>query len=260
MTNQTVHTDLKDGIARVTMARPDVRNAFDERMIAEIHHAVSMYSEDSEVRAIVITGEGTAFSAGADIEWMRKMGRAGFDDNYQDALKLAEMLDNIYESPKPTIACVNGPAIGGGTGLVAACDIAIGVSSAFFSFSEVKIGLVPACIGPYVINRVGQGRAGELFITGRRIEAEEAKKLGLLNFTVKDDEMESKLSSLTKNIMSSGPNAVTEAKKLVRKVPSQTREQYTEYTARMIAELRTGDEGKEGTAAFLEKRRPNWIK
>jgi len=260
MNNTTIRTFVKDGIARIVMARPEVRNAFDENMISEIHYAVSKYSKNSEVRVIVITGEGTAFSAGADIEWMRKMGNTGIEENYQDALKLAAMLDSIYRSPKPTIACVNGPAIGGGTGLVAACDIAIGVNSSFFSFSEVKIGLVPACIGPYVIKRVGQGRAGELFITGRRIDAEEAKIIGLLNFTVNDSDMEGELKAMTASIMSSGPNAVAEAKRLVREVPSQTRSEFIEYTARMIAELRTGEEGKEGTGAFLDKRRPNWIK
>ncbi len=260
MTEKTIETSLIDGIARIVMSRPEVRNAFNEDMIAEIHHAVSGYTQDTDVRMIVITGEGTVFSAGADIEWMRKMGNVGFDDNYQDALKLANMLDCIHECSKPTIARVNGPAIGGGTGLVAACDIAIGISSAFFSFSEVKIGLVPACIGPYVIKRVGQSTAGELFITGRRIDADEARQIGLLNYTVDDAEIESKLFDLTESIMGSSPIAIAEAKKLIREVPDQTREQYIDFTARMIAELRTGKEGKEGTAAFLEKRKPSWVK
>ncbi len=241
------------------MSRTEVRNAFDERMIAEIHQAVDELTAEDGVRVIVITGEGTAFSAGADISWMRRMGQAGFEENYQDALCLARMFDAIARCSKPTIARVNGPTIGGGTGLVAACDIAIADERAFFSFSEVKIGLVPACIGPYVIRKVGQGKARELFITGRRITAAQAAEYNLVNTVVPEGKLDDEVQALLKQLLSSGPSAIAAAKRLVDNTPSQTREQYIDYTARMIAELRTSREGREGTTAFLEKRKPGWV-
>jgi len=242
------------------MSRPEVRNAFDERMIQEIHRAVDELGGNSDVRAIVVTGEGSAFSAGADIDWMRRMGQLGFEENYQDALKLAYMLDALSMCPKPTVARINGPAIGGGTGLVAACDVAIADPKAFFSFSEVKIGLVPGCIGPYVVRKVGQGRARELFITGRRIYADEAERYDLVNKVAEEGKLDDEVEALLKQFLTSGPEAVHAAKRLVRDVPSQSREEYIKYTANMIAELRTGPEGQEGTKAFLEKRKPGWVR
>ncbi len=244
----------------ITLNRPETRNAFDEVMISEIQDAVDGLSVRDDIRAIVISGEGTAFSAGANIDWMRRMGESDFETNYRDALGLAHMLDAIAVSPKPTIARVNGPAIGGGTGLVAACDIAIGVETGFFSFSEVKIGLVPACIGPYVIRKVGEGRSRELFITGRRLTAGEAIDYGLLNFMTTLDKLDAELEVLLKQIITSGPAAVASAKRLARSVPEMYREEYIEYTAKLIAELRTSPEGREGTSAFLHKRSPNWMK
>ena len=255
---QTIKVETKLRIGRIMMSRPEVRNAFDERMIPEIHQAIDSLSADPDVRVIVVTGEGTAFSAGADIDWMRRMGQLGFEENYQDALKLAHMLDALSMCPKPTVARVNGPAIGGGTGLVAACDVAIADPKAFFSFSEVKIGLVPGCIGPYVIRKVGQGRARELFITGRRIYADEAERYGLVNLVAGEGKLDEEVDGLLKQLLSSGPEAMHAAKRLVRDVPGQTREEYIQYTARMIAELRTSAEGQEGTKAFLEKRKPGW--
>lgn len=258
-TFQTIKVTVENRVGRIIMARPEIRNAFDERMIPEIHTALDDLSSRDEVRAIVVTGEGKAFSAGADIDWMRRMGQASFEDNLQDALKLAHMLDALARCPKPTLARVNGPAIGGGTGLVAACDIAIANSNAFFSFSEVKIGLVPGCIGPHVIRKVGEGRARELFITGRRIYAEEAERYCLVNKIAPEGELDMEVDALLKQFLSSGPSAIHAAKRLVRDVPGMSREEYIEYTARMISELRTSPEGQEGTKAFLEKRKPNWV-
>lgn len=255
---QSIKLDFFSQVATITFNRPDSRNAFDEVMIAEIHSAIELCSTRDEIRVIVITGSGTAFSAGANIDWMRRMGEADFETNYQDALGLARMLDAIFTCPKPTIARVNGPAIGGGTGLVAACDIAVSVDSAFFSFSEVKIGLVPACIAPYVIKKVGEGRARELFITGRRLQAAQALEYGLVNFIVTHENLEAKVEELVNYLITSGPAAVVSAKRLVRSIPEMSSEDYIEYTARLIAELRTSNEGREGTRAFLEKRKPNW--
>ncbi len=256
---ETIKTEIIEKVASITMNRPEIRNAFDERMIAEIHGVVKDFNKNDDVRVITITGAGTAFSAGADISWMRRMGQAGFEENYEDSLKLARLFDAIALSPKPTIAVVNGATIGGGSGLVAACDMAIGVKSAFFSFSEVKIGLVPACIGPYVIRKVGPGRARELFISGRRIYAIEAERYGLLNFVVAEEDLLIEFDNISKRLKSSGPEAIKAAKALVTDVPKQDRLEYIDYTARMIAELRTSAEGREGTSAFLEKRKPEWI-
>jgi len=256
---KSIRMELRERVAWLTLNRPESRNAFDEVMIGEIHCAVESASADPAIRVIVLTGEGTAFSAGANIDWMRRMGEADFDANYKDALGLAHMLDAIASSPKPTIARVNGPAIGGGTGLVAACDIAIAADSAFFSFSEVKIGLVPACIAPYVIRKVGEGRSRELFITGRRIGAVEAREYGLVNFVAPPEKLEDKVMGVVKQLAASGPAAVASAKRLARDVPQMSKQQYIEYTARLIADLRTSDEGREGTRAFLEKRAPGWI-
>ncbi len=241
------------------MSRPEVRNAFDERMIAEIHHAIDDLGGSDDVRAVVVTGEGKVFSAGADIDWMRRLGQADYETNYRDALCLANMLDALAMCPKPTVSRVNGPAIGGGTGLVAACDIAVADPGAFFSFSEVKIGLVPACIGPHVIRKVGTGRARELFITGRRIYATEAERCGLVNIVADEGKLDEEVEGLLEQLLTSGPDAVSAAKRLVRDVPELSREEYIDYTARMIAELRTGPEGQEGTRAFLEKRKPGWV-
>ncbi len=256
---KTIKCEVINRVVWFTMRRPETRNAFDEVMIAEIHEAIDAVTGIDEIRAIVITGEGTAFSAGANIDWMRRMGEEDFESNYKDALGLAFMLDAIASCPKPTIARVNGPAIGGGTGLVAACDIAVAVDTAFFSFSEVKIGLVPACIAPYVIRKVGEGRARELFITGRRLTSQEGREYGLVNFLAASDNLDEEVEGLLKQIISSGPAAVASAKQLVRSVTGMTREDFIEYTARMIAELRTSPEGRQGTRAFLEKRKPDWI-
>jgi len=254
----TLKLDSDGPVARLTLNRPDARNAFDDKMIAEIRSAAEATGKIDTVRALLITGAGSAFSAGADIDWMRRMGQATFTENHSDALLLAYMLDALAHSPKVTIARVNGPAIGGGTGLVAACDVVVAVSEAVFSFSEVKIGLVPACIAPYVIRRVGEGRARELFVTGRRITAEEALRYGLVDHVAPADGFDAKVEEVLGSIIASGPHAVAAAKKLTRDVVAQGRKEYIEYTARLIANLRTSEEGREGLAAFLDKRKPKW--
>ncbi len=253
----TIRFETTDSIARITLNRPEVRNAFDERMIAELRRAFEGLNKMDDIRVIVLTGEGTAFSAGADIDWMKRMGQATFSENHSDALVLAFMLDALASQPKATIARVNGPAIGGGTGLVAACDIVIADEKAVFSFSEVKIGLVPACITPYVVRRIGEGRTRHLFITGRRISALEALDYGLVDFVASEGTLDAKVDEILEQILSSGPAAIATAKRLLREIP-QTRKEYIEYTARVIANLRTSDEGREGIAAFLEKRKPKW--
>ncbi|MFN3820939.1 MAG: enoyl-CoA hydratase-related protein [bacterium] len=255
---ETIRIEVEGKIARLILNRPEVRNAFDERMIAEIHRAAEELSKMDSVRVVIITGEGRAFSAGADVEWMRRMGQASHTENEADAKLLAYMLDSVASIPKATLARVNGPAIGGGTGLVAACDVVVADDSAFFSFSEVKIGLIPACIAPYVIRRVGEGRARELFITGRRFTAREAFDYGLVDYLAPQGKIDEKIEETLALLTTSGPKAIASAKRLTREVVGMSRKDYIEYTARMIANLRTSDEGKEGISAFLEKRKPHW--
>lgn len=242
----------------IVMNRPETRNAFDEIVISELSDAIKTSLRDDELRLLILTGEGTAFSAGANIDWMRRMGESNYEDNLKDAGALADMLNILYNYPKPTIARVNGPAIGGGTGLIAACDIAIAVDTAFFSFSEVKIGLVPACIAPYVVEKVGLSTAKELFISGRRFDAAEAKQNGLVNFLTSPEEFDEILSQTIKQIISSGPEAIRSAKILLKEIKHMPRDEFISFTARMIANLRMSKEGQEGISAFLNKRKPRW--
>jgi methylglutaconyl-CoA hydratase len=183
-----------------------------------------------------------------------------FDENLAESNALADLFYSIYTYKRPVIGRVNGAAIGGGTGFVAVCDIAIAARSAKFSFSEVKIGVVPACIGPYVIKKMGEGKARELFITGERMNGDRAYEVGLVNKSVDDDKLDAEVEALTKMILTSGPEAVAMAKKLVSEVPAMAPEQFKPYTAEMIARLRISDEGQEGMDAFLNKRKPNWVK
>ena len=214
---------------------------------------------NDKVRAVVLTGEGKSFCAGADLNWMRAVKDQTFEQNLAESNALADLFHLIYSYKRPVIGRINGAAIGGGTGFVAVCDIAIAASSAKFSFSEVKIGVVPACIGPYVIKKMGEGKVRELFITGERMNAERALQVGLVNKVVEDDRLDSEVDSLLHSILSSGPEAVAVAKRLVSEVPSMTPDQFKPYTAEMIARLRLSDEGQEGMDAFLNKRKPSWV-
>jgi len=255
---QTIRLEFLGSIARLTLNRPEIRNAFDDLMISELLQALADLSLRKDVRGLVITGEGSAFSAGANIEWMKRMGEADFEANHRDALQLAAMFDTLAELPFVTIAKVNGPAMGGGVGLVAVCDIAITAPEAFFSFTEVKIGLSPAVISPYVIRKIGAANARELFITGRRFDALEAKRIGLVNFVSESGKLDEETDKLLKQILTSSPNAVKASKRLVQTIPLMDKGEYIDYTSRLIAELRTSSEGREGTRAFLEKRKADW--
>jgi len=256
---QTIKLEYTGSVARLILNRPEIRNAFDDLMIVEMNQALAEISSKPGLRVLVITGEGTAFSAGANIEWMQRMGEADFEANYQDALQLAAMFDSLAELPIATIAKVNGPAMGGGVGMVAVCDMAIAAPEAFFSFTEVKIGLSPAVISPYVIRKIGEANARELFLTGRRVDAAEGKRLGLVNFVAETGNLDQETDKLLKQILCSGPNAVGASKRLVRAIPLMDKGEYINYTVRLIAELRTSPEGREGTRAFLEKRKADWI-
>jgi methylglutaconyl-CoA hydratase len=256
---ETIKYSIKDGVVRVTLNRPDVHNAFNDTMIQELSIVFDDIARRDDARVVVFTGEGRSFCAGADLNWMRRVKDYSYEDNLKESLELAEMLFKIYASPKPTIARVNGAAIGGGTGLVAVCDIAIASSRAKFSFSEVKLGLIPACISPYVMKKCGEGQCREFFLTGERLTADRAHDAGLVNIVVELDEIDQCVDKIVRNLLSSGPEAVNMCKVLLRNVAAMSLADAKKYTAEVIAKLRISDEGQEGMTAFLDKRKPGWI-
>ena len=259
MTYQTLQVSVANYVARVVLHRPDVHNAFNETMIAELTDSFLTFGSRTDVRAILLTATGKSFSAGADLNWMRKM--AGFSDaeNRADALGLASMLRTIYACPKPVVARIQGDAYGGGVGLIAATDIAIAAETARFSLSEVKLGLIAATISPYVIRAIGERAAHRYLITAERFDSHEAHRIGLVHQIAPNDKLEENVQSLLHGLLQNSPNAVAESKRLVREVVDQPiSDQLLEDTARRIARVRASDEGKEGVRAFLEKRKPFW--
>jgi methylglutaconyl-CoA hydratase len=248
----------REAVLRITFNRPEVHNAFNSEAILELTDAFDRVKADDSVRVVVLTGEGKSFCAGADINWMREIIRYSFDQNLEESLQLAEVMNKIYTLPKPTIAMVNGAAIGGGTGFLSVCDIAVAAEEAKFGLSEVKIGLVPAAISPYVVRKIGESKAREYFLTGQRISAQKALEIGLINEVVPKDKLEERVEELIEQFLASGPDAIASCKELILNVPRMSLEDVKEYTARMIANLRISEEGQEGMSAFLEKRKPRW--
>lgn len=255
---ETILLQTKESVAWLYFNRPEVHNAFNAVLIEEMSDAVNRLSEDSSSRIIVLTGSGTSFCAGADLNWMREIVNYSYDQNLEESLALAEVLHMIFSLPKPTIAMVNGAAIGGGTGFLSACDIAVAAEDALFGLSEVKIGLVPAAISPYVIRKIGESKAREYFLTGRRVTAAKAQEIGLVNEVVPGKDLLKTVENLIDLLLTSGPEAIASCKELIFNVPLMTVEEAKEYTAKMIAGLRISEEGQEGMAAFLEKRKPRW--
>jgi methylglutaconyl-CoA hydratase len=257
---KTIEVKTADGVAWVALNRPEVRNAFNEVMIAELLEALERIEKDESVRVVVLTGNGKAFCAGADLNWMKKMKDFTVEENYKDALSLAHLMFNLYSLPKPTIARVNGASIGGSNGLVAACDMAIASHRAEFSLSEVKIGLVPACIGPYLVKKIGEAACRELFLSGERISADQAFRLGLVNDVVTHANLTARVDEKIANLLTSGPHALAVSKELLAGISGMPLSEARDHTARVIAELRVGDEAQEGMTAFLEKRKPRWVR
>lgn len=253
--------DKKNGVARVTLNRPDVRNAFDDVLISRLQEAFADIEKDKSIRVLVLAGNGPAFCAGADLNWMKRMAGYGYEQNLADARALADMLAALDRMPKPTIARVHGPAFAGGTGLVAACDIAVGTPEAKFCFSEAKLGLVPSTIGPHVMRAIGERAARRYFLTAEVFDAEEAYRIGLLSVLVPASELDSRIESLLKDLLAGGPEAHGKIKDLVRAVSGRrVDDALVAETAKHIAEVRVSPEGKEGIASFLEKRKPDWVK
>lgn len=248
------------GIATVTLNRGDVHNAFNDDLIWELNEAFKKLSDSPDVRAVVLTGAGKSFSAGADLNWMKAAANYTKEQNMADALRLSEMLSNLNNCSKPTIAIVNGAAFGGGVGLVSCCDIAIAVEDAKFSLSEVRLGLTPATISPYVVAAIGERAARRYFLTAERFNAAEAKTIGLVHETAPSlQDAFSRAHIYIKNILAGAPTAQAEAKDLISFVAGkEITDELRSITAARIAARRASDEGKEGLTAFLEKRKPSW--
>ena len=258
--NYLIATIDTRGVARLTMNRPEVRNAFNEELIHQICDAMGRFNNDPNVRVVVLTGAGNAFSAGADLNMMKRVAGYSAAENKDDARRLAHMLQSIYHSPKPTIALVNGPAMGGGLGLIAACDIAVGAEEAFFALSEVRVGLIPAVISPFVVQAMGVRQARRYFLTGERFDSKTAEDMGLLHMRAPASALGDALEGVVENLLVGAPEAQGEAKQLIRTVKYQyITEGVLNETAERIARRRASPEGKEGVTAFLEKRKPGWL-
>ena len=243
----------------MTLNRPELRNAFDDALIRKLTDAFAELEEDRSVRVVVLAGNGPAFCAGADLNWMKRMAGYGYDENLADAKALAAMLAALDRMPKPTIARVHGPVFAGGTGLVAACDIAIGTPEAKFCLSEAKLGLSPATISPYVMRAMGERNARRYFLTAEVFDAEEALRIGMLSVLVPQDQLDATVSGLVEHLLAGGPEAHGKIKALIRAVAGRRPDDaLAADTAQRIAEIRGSPEGREGIAAFLEKRKASW--
>lgn len=259
-TYQHLEIDHRDGVATIWMNRADKHNAFDEQLIAELNHAALELGSDDGVRIVVLAGRGRSFSAGGDLDWMRRAADYGYEQNLADARALAAMLRAIAELPKPTIARVHGAALGGGMGLVAACDIAIASDAAVFATSEVRFGLIPATIGPYVIRAIGARQAGRWFQTAERIDAARALQIGLVHEVVAADALDAKVAELVAALRHGGPQAQAASKKLIAHLGNAALDDVlVADTAERIARIRAGDEAREGIGAFLGKRPAAWL-
>ncbi len=251
--------ELSDRMGTIWLNRPDKHNAMTAEMIGEIIDCFQEASAMTEVRIILLRGRGPSFCAGADLNYMKGIAAFGFEENYQDSLQLARCFNTIYTCPKPTIAVVHGAAIGGANGLLSACDFVYCADDTKFAFAEVKLGIAPATISPYVIKRIGEYGARDLMITGRRFTGKEAEYFRLVNKSVAAEELDNTVNATVKSLMTSGPEAMAACKKLIYAISNELcMDSVMDYTARLIAELRASAEGQEGMASFLEKRPPSW--
>lgn len=256
-----VRLSIESDVAHVRLNRPELHNAFNETMIAELHRVFSGFTRQDGIRAVILSGEGKSFCAGADLNWMKKMVDYTFAENVEDAHRLASMLRAIHDCPKPVIARIHGPAFGGGVGLIAACDMAVATENATFCLSEVKLGLLPAVISPFVLKKIGPGAAHRYFLTAERFNATEALRIGLISEAVADEAaLNDKISTIVEALKANGPEAVCQCKVLIEQVCHFDWDRAVDITTKMIAERRASTEGQEGMKAFLEKRPPAWTK
>jgi methylglutaconyl-CoA hydratase len=251
-----VATDNR-GVCTLTLNRPERHNAFDDRLITLLLQKLEQIESDPTVRVVILTGTGKSFSSGADLEWMRGMAKYDEKTNREDARRVAELMERLNTLAKPTIAQVNGPAFAGAVGLIACCDIVIASERAEFAISEVRLGLAPAVISPYVIAAIGARQARRLFLTAERISSEEARRIGLVHEVTSDDALADAVEKQVYYLLKAGPNALTECKRLILRL---TKRETLEDTSTLIARLRVSEEGQEGMMAFFEKRKPKWVK
>lgn len=274
MSYQTLQLDFESrpGVARVTLNRPDVRNAFNDEVISELDRAFREIEAHPEVRLAVLAGEGKVFCAGGDLNWMKASVEYSYGENLDDTRKLAHLFEYLNEFPKPIIGQVHGAAIGGGVGLVSICDTVAATRSTVFSLSEVRLGIVPACIGPFVVSKIGASHARSLFVSADRFDGVRAQEIGLVHYVLDDESaLKEKVDQLIDNMLQCGPLAMSVAKRLVLELAwPEHRAKYIqktgvesnslEYIAETLASVRVSEEGQEGVRAFLEKRKPSWNK
>lgn len=247
-----------DAVATVSLARPDARNALNAELIGELARCMEELAEDDHVRVVVLTGEGDFFCAGADIGYMRDTANLSYEENLEDARRIAAMFGAVDRCPKPLVARIRGAATGGGAGLVAAVDVAVAEEGTVFAFTEVRLGVSPATIAPFVLRKIGQSHTRALFLTGERFDAEKAREIGLVHEVAAEGDLDAVVQEKVAGLLAGGPEALAATKALLRELRDAGSEKATEITARRIAELRTGEEGQEGLGAFLEKREPAW--
>ncbi|MCG3174514.1 MAG: Carnitinyl-CoA dehydratase [Myxococcota bacterium] len=255
---ETLKLSPRGEILEVRLNRPDVHNAFNQTLVRELREAFEQIGKSESVRVVIVTGEGKSFCAGADLKWMSDMANFTVEQNHEDAAALAAMFNAVYNCPKPVIGRINGAAVGGGVGLTSVCDVAVAAEGAAFGLSEVRIGLVPAVIFPYLLRKVQISPLVELTLTSERISAARAREIGLVNHVVPEAELDAQVTKIASMMLNAGPCALANAKELIRLVPGMPLPQANEYTARVIAEQRVSPEGQEGMRAFLEKRSPSW--
>ena len=259
MSTDALKVEIDGAVARLVLARPQKHNAFDDTVIAALTIALQRVGNDPAVRVVVLAGEGKSFSAGADLDWMRRMAEYGEAQNLADARCLADMLRTLNELPKPTIAKVQGAAFGGGVGLVACCDIAVASEAAIFCLSEARLGLTPSTISPYVVAAMGAHNARRYFLTAERFDAAAAERIGLVHLVTAADQLDPAVNDLVAKLLQNGPTAIAECKQLIRRVAGgPVDDAMIEHTAQHIARVRASAEGKEGVRAFLEKRPAEW--
>lgn len=260
MTFNSIECVIEQQLAHIWLNRADVHNAFNAEVIAELHQCFKQLNQRDDVRVVILAGKGKSFSAGADLNWMKQAGQATAEENQADALKLAEMLHALATLKQPTIARVHGAALGGGMGLASACDICVASTSAQFATSEVRLGLAPSTISPYVIRAIGARQAGRYFLTAERISATQAKDIGLAHEVCEPDELDSTIQKIVDAILLGAPHAQHASKQLIAMVSGrQVDDELLNETAQHIANLRQGDEAKAGLSAFLNKQTPSWI-
>jgi len=255
---KTILVSKERHTAIIWLNRPEVHNAMNELMMEELTYVFSNLDDFEDVRVVIIRGKGKSFCSGADLNYMKGIAGFGFDENVKDAKKLSGLFSSVYHCPIPTIALVHGSAFGGANGLLAACDIVVAEENTTFAFPEVKLGISPATISPFVIRRIGEFAAKELMMTGRCFKSPEAEKISLIDHSVKESDIEEYLEKTISEFISSAPGAVRHTKSLISSVMGKDPDEVVDYTTKKIAELRESEEGQEGMAAFLEKRKPKW--